>query len=32
VLATSVTYDGDGDLQHQGEVEGHTVRFDLAVA
>jgi isoleucyl-tRNA synthetase len=32
VLATSVDYDGDRDLQHQGEVEGHTVRFDLQVA
>ncbi len=32
VLATSVTYDGDADLQHQGEIEGHVVRFDLQVA
>jgi isoleucyl-tRNA synthetase len=32
VLATSVTYDGDADLVHTGEVEGHTVRFDLSVA
>jgi len=32
VLASSVTYDGDRDLAHQGEVEGHTVRFDLQVA
>jgi len=32
VLASSVTYDTDGDLQHAGEVDGHPVRFDLSVA
>ena len=32
VLASSVSYEADGDLPHAGEIDGHPVRFDLSVA
>jgi isoleucyl-tRNA synthetase len=32
VLASSVSYEADGDLRHAGEIDGHPVRFDLSLA